>query len=199
MKIIIQLALAVSILGAASVPAVAQGTERNKTQTTFSVEIDPATFAFGGYSAHIRIQPGSSDHILLGAGIYAMNMPSFFVDLNKENKEEGWNVRLNQGIGFFIEHHFLEVNRKWFLGAQMGTQQYEIETSNFEGTKQFTNALLMGYGGYTLQPFHFPLYFKAWGGWGYTSKISGVNTLAGKEYTISPLTVFATLHIGYTF
>jgi hypothetical protein len=57
----------------------------------------------------------------------------------------------------------------------------------------------MGYGGYTLQPFNFPLYFKAWGGVGYTSKIGGTNVLGDQEYDISPIAVFVTLHLGYTF
>jgi hypothetical protein len=165
----------------------------------FSIETDPATFVFNGYAVHLRVQPKTSEHLLVGAGIYAMDMPSFLVDLNGNNKGKGWDVRLNQGLGLFAEHHFSEVNKKWFVGTQIGIQQYEIENEEFSGSAAFSNVLLMGYGGYTWQPFSFPLYLKAWGGLGYTSKMSGENTLDGIDYDIAPITMFATLHVGYSF
>lgn len=178
---------------------IAQESSTITSKTRFSLEIDPATFVFKGYSAHLRIQPKSSDHLLLGAGIYAMDMPDLFVDFNKNNKDMEWDVRINTGLGLFTEYHFSEVNRKFFIGGQLSAQQFKIEKKDVDGSEKFTNALLMGYGGYTLQPFNFPLYFKAWGGVGYTGKISGSNVLNDQEYDISPISVFATLHIGYTF
>jgi hypothetical protein len=195
----IKLAMVLAVVAFTSVSITAQRTISEVVPTRFSIEIDPATFVFDGYSLHLRIQPQSSEHFLLGAGIYAMDMPSFIVDINKENRDKGWEVRLNRGIGLFLEHHFSEVNNRWFVGAQAGVQEYKIEKESFEGSEKFTNSLLMGYGGYTLRPFPFPVYFKAWGGLGYTSKINGNNRLADEEYVISPVTMFATLHIGYTF
>jgi hypothetical protein len=199
MKTTIQLVMIVVLMAATSVSVTAQRTVQENAATSFSLEIDPATFVFDGYSLHLRIQPQSSDHFLLGAGIYAMEMPSIMVDFNKENRDKGWEVRLNRGIGLFLEHHFSEVHNQWFVGAQAGIQEYKIEKESFEGSEKFTNVLLMGYGGYTFRPFQFPVYFKAWGGLGYTSKIKGNNTLADEKYAISPITMFATLHIGYTF
>jgi hypothetical protein len=174
-----------------------EGTSEKKTK--ISVEIDPATFAFGGYSAHLRLKPANWDHIQLGAGIYAMNFPDLFVGLNDNNKDKGWDVRLNLGVGLFGEYFFKEVNKGWFLGAQASMQEYRIENSNAEGQSTFTNGLIMAYGGYSLQPFSFPLYFKPWAGVGYTDKISGKNTVGDLTYDISPISMFATLHIGYTF
>lgn len=168
-------------------------------KTRFSVEIDPATFVFNGYAAHLRIQPKNCDHLLFGVGTYAMDMPEVFVNFNQNNKDKGWDVRINQAYGLFAEHHFTEVNKKWFVGGQLGMQEFKIENDESPGSETFSNALLMGYGGYTLQPFEFPLYFKLWAGAGYTSKISGTNSLGDLEYDIAPITMFATLHIGYTF
>lgn len=173
--------------------------EKDDRKTKFSIEIDPVTFAFGGYSAHIRIQPKTSDHSLFGVGIYAMDFPDVFVDFNSKNKDKGWDVRLNQGYGFFGEHHFTEVNRKWFVGTQISIQEYKIENESIGGSEKFTNFLTMGYFGYTIKPFKNNMYIKPWAGIGYTSKISGNNTLGNLEYDISPITMFATLQIGYTF
>ena len=177
----------------------AQDTDASPEKTKISIEIDPATFAFRGYALHVRIQPKNSEHLLLGAGTYAMNFPDVLVNLNKANKNDGWHVRLNQGYGLFGEYHFSEVNRKWYVGTQVALQQYKIEKDFFDGESKYSNILLMGLGGYTFQPFEFPLYFKFWGGLGYTGKISGENMIGDAEYDISPLLMFGALHIGYTF
>jgi len=188
--------IVIALIGTSFFSVTAQEVER---KTKFSIEIDPATFVFNGYAAHLRIQPKTFDHLLFGVGIYAMDIPSLLVDFNKNNKDEGWNVRLNKGFGLFGEHHFSEVNKKWFVGAQASIQEYKIENDNLVGDNKFTNVLAMGYVGYTFQPFKFNLHIKPWAGIGYTSKISGDNIIAGQEYDISPITMFATLHIGYTF
>ena len=168
-------------------------------RTSVSLEIDPATFAFKGYSVHLRISPAGTDHLLVGAGVYAMDMPSFLVDLNKNNKGLGWNVRLNLGAGLFGEYHFKEVNRKTFAGLQASIQQFEIGNDSTDNEGKFSNLLMMGYAGYTLKPFDFDLYIKPWAGIGYTSKISGETALGDLNYDVAPVTVFLTIHLGYTF
>ena len=172
---------------------------KNPKHLQFSVEIDPATFAFKGYSLHLRMQPVGNDHLLLGVGTYAMDMPDVMVNLNEMNKEEGWEVRLNKGYSFFTEHHFSEVNRKWFIGGQAGIQQFKIKNDQVTGNSTFTNALLMGYFGYTLRPFSLPLYIKPWAGVGYTHQLSGSSRLEQEHYDVAPMTMFATLHVGYSF
>jgi hypothetical protein len=165
----------------------------------FSIEIDPATFVFNGYSAHLRFQPQNADHLLIGLGIYAMDMPDLFVDFNSANKDQGWDVRLDQGYGLFGEYFFDEVNQRWFVGAQLSAQVFRIEQTSAVGHESFTNGLLMGYGGYSFKPFAFDLYIKPWAGVGYTTKLSGTNRLGDAEYDIAPITMFATLHLGYMF
>lgn len=177
-----------------------QNDRRSNDKTHISVEIDPATFAFKGYGVHLRLQPKGAEHLLLGFGTYAMDFPEILVDFNKNNKNKGWDVRLNQGYSIFAEHHFMEVNRKWFIGTQISIQEYKIENSNMPGSEKFSNLLAMGYLGYTIKPFKkSSLYFKPWAGIGYTTKISGQNMLGTSEFDIAPITMFATLHLGYTF
>lgn len=173
---------------------------QSNDKTRFSIEIDPATFILDGYSVHLRVQPKNSNHLLIGAGVYAMDFPDLIVEFNPENKDEGWDVRLNQGYGLFGEYHFSEVNQKFFVGTQLSIQQYKIENENEVGTEEFNNFLGMAYAGYTIKPFNSnSLYFKPWAGIGYTTKVSGETKIGDSEYDVAPVLMFATLHVGYTF
>lgn len=172
---------------------------RAQQSTTVSVETDPSTFLFNGYAFHLRIKPAGSDHLVLGAGTYALDLPGVMVDINQPNKGKGWDVRINSAYSLFGEYYFDRSNHKWFLGIQAGVQNFGNRNSNIPDTEsKYSNFLLMPSVGYVWQPFDFPLYFKPWFGIGYTARISGSNTIGTLEYKISNLLPFATLHVGYT-
>jgi hypothetical protein len=189
-------------LGLLSISIVAfsqQDSDKTK-KAEFSVEIDPTTFAFKGFGFHVRMKPKNSDHLLLGVGVYAMDFPSLLVDLNDKNKNQGWNVRLNQGYGAFAEYHFKEVNRKWFVGVELAIQEYKIENDTKIGIEKYQTFLGLGYVGYTIKPFKTNgFYLKPWAGVGYTSKIAGNNSIGNLEYDIAPILFFGALHLGYQF
>jgi hypothetical protein len=170
-----------------------------ENRTKWSLEIDPVTFAFGGYSAHLRLQPKNSKHLLIGAGTYAMNLPSVLVEMNKDNKGKSWESRINQAYGLFGEYYFTETNRKLFLGGQVSIQEFKASKASIEGSTTYTNLIAMAYVGYSWQPFDLNLYIKPWAGIGYTGRVSGSNALGNDTYHIAPISAFATLHIGYTF
>ncbi len=70
----------------------AQQEEKETTKTEFSFEIDPATFGFGGYGFHLRIKPKNSEHLFIGFGAYAMDMPDVFVDIKTIKTKAGMSV-----------------------------------------------------------------------------------------------------------
>jgi outer membrane protein W len=173
---------------------------QEKNGTTFSIETDPFTFAFKGYAFHVRIKPKNSQHVVLGAGTYGLNMPAFLVNMNKENKDKGWNVNIKNAVSLFGEYYFKEANQKWFLGLQAGIQTFKISNSNLpHQTAQYSNLLLMPSIGYNWHPLKNNLYIKPWLGIGYTTKISGDNNIQNLKYAISPMSNFLTVHLGYTF
>lgn len=178
----------------------AQDTNGNsKNRTTFSIETDPSTFAFRGYAFHFRIKPKNSQHLLIGAGTYGMDLPAFLINMNADNKDKGWNVRIKSAYALFGEYFFKEANNKWFAGLQVSMQNYENTNDNIPNElSMYSNLLIMPSIGYNWQPFSFPLYFKPWLGLGYTSKISGDNSIDNTTYNISPFVPFVTMHIGYT-
>ncbi|MDX2174147.1 MAG: hypothetical protein SFY56_13675 [Bacteroidota bacterium] len=201
MKTKIKTAIAASalIFSLISNVSFAQETKPEK-KTTISIETDPSTFAFKGYAFHFRIKPKNSKHLVIGAGTYALDFPSFMVNMNKENKEKGWKVRIKSAYSLFSEYYFKEANKKWFIGLQAGIQNYKNSNDSIPNKKsEYSNLLVMPSIGYNWSPFKFPLYIKPWLGLGYTNKISGNNQIDNLKYSISPLVPFLTLHVGYTF
>jgi hypothetical protein len=186
-----------TIIGLAATELNAQNIKK-EDKTTFSLETDPSTFALGGYAFHIRIKPKNSEHFVLGAGVYALDLPSLMVDLNKDNKEKGWNVRINNAYSLFGEYYFKEANNSWFVGVQTSIQNYKnTNNSILNKESKYSNLLIMPSLGYTWSPFKLPIYFKPWVGLGYTKTISGDNSIDNLNYAVSPLVPFVTLHIGY--
>lgn len=177
----------------------AQSPDFPSQKIEWAVEIDPLTFGFRGYGVHLRVSPPQTERLLLGVGAYAMDFPAALVDLNEKNKGEGWQVRVQQGVGLFGEHHFAGVHQGWFVGGQLGLQAFDIENDGLKGKNSFTNVLVMAHGGYTWEPFGRGFYLKPWAGVGFTSRLSGENRLESQDYDIAPLSGFAALHVGYRF
>jgi hypothetical protein len=184
-----------SVISTTSTKLIAQ--EKSvENKTTFSLETDPSTFLFKGYAFHIRIKPKNYEHLITGAGVYALDMPDFLVNLSADNKDKGWSVRINSAVSLFGEYYFKEANKKWFVGLQAGVQNYKNTNDNIANNEyKYRNLLIMPSIGYNWHPFKNGLYVKPWVGLGYTTKISGDNS----TYKISPVTYFVTVHVGYTF
>lgn len=169
-----------------------------QNKTIFSIETDPATFLLDGYSFHVRMKPKNSEHFVIGLGTYALDIPDVMISMNKKNKDKGWNVRIQSAYALFGEYYLKDANSKWFVGLQAGIQNFKNSNGNIPNQEmKYSNFILMPSLGYNWLPFKFPLYIKPWMGIGYTSKISGNNSIENLEYDISPISPFITVHVGY--
>lgn len=181
------------------------GVQQSAAQTlteksVWSAETDPATFLFSGFAVHLRVKPSFSENWVLGAGTYAMDLPSLMVDLNSENKGKGWKVRIDGAFSLFSEYYFREANTGSFIGVQAGFQNYRL-TNKQTGSKgvSYNLLVLMPSAGYTWRPWDGSFYLKPWLGLGWVPKLSGRTTLGTQQYDLAPVTAFATLHTGFTF
>lgn len=165
-----------------------------------SLEIDPVTFLYKGYSVNLRYRPMLSEKFLIGMGTYAMDLPELLVDANWENRDKGWKVRIRSAYFLYGEHYFTEANRGWFLGEQLGFQSFKVSNNKeIPGSASFNTLLLMAYVGYSWYPFKNLIYIKPWAGLGYTEKIDGTNKIGTEKYDIAMWFPMATFHVGYTF
>lgn len=168
----------------------------SESQSSFSIEVDPATYIFHGYSLHMKKSFATIPKWQFGVGFYAMDFPDVLVNLNKHNRDKGWEQRIDSGIGFFVDYFFQENQQGLFIGAQLAQQKYKLDKNN--ETTEYTTMLSMGHIGYQYD-FYKKFYIKPWTGIGYQNKVSGENTLFGEEFEIDSLVLFATVHIGYKF
>jgi len=162
----------------------------------YSLETDPATLAFNGYAAHLRVSPSSLENWSLGVGLYALDIPNFMLD--SANTGKGWKSRLDQGVGLFAEYYLDKSRRGWFFGAQLAKQNYILSKENSTNESAYQNQLLMLHSGYRWYPSpKSTWYLQPWLGLGYSQTVSGQTSLSGDNFKINPLVSFATIHIGY--
>ena len=162
----------------------------------YSIEIDPSTYALGGYSLHLKKRFDSIPNVQFGVGAYAMDFPDVFVDMHSKNRDKGWDVRLDNGVGLFTDVYQDETLSGWFYGTQIAFQRYKID--NIGGSSSYDTFLLMGHGGYKYN-MNDQWYLKFWGGVGYSHKFSGSNRVGNLEYDVPTVVPFGALHIGYNY
>ncbi len=197
-KNIILLALSICLFATSKLNAQSQSTNKTK----FSIEIDPTTFAaFNGYGVYGKVQLKNTKHWILGGGVYGLDLPKPLIDINADNKDKGWKTRINSAYLIFGEYYFKEPNNKWFAVLNLDIQNFKITNDNIaDKASTYSSFLVLPAIGYVWKPFKGNnFYIKPWGGLGYTTKISGDNTINNLTYKISSLVPFATLHFGYTF
>lgn len=164
----------------------------------WSVEIDPSTFAFGGHAFHVRWSPAALPDWRFGVGHYAMDFPHVFVEMLPSNRDEGWNQRLDQGIGVFAERA-IRPRGNAILGLQLAVQRYELDRDGTAGKVDYNTFLAMPYAGLRWRPRGGAFYVMPWAGLGWSTKLSGTTELGGEDFTLAAIVPFATMHLGYSF
>lgn len=169
-----------------------------QSQAGVDIEIDPATFVFDGNSLHLRYTHESAPQWRWGIGTYSLEIPDLLVDINKKNRDQQWDVKINRAIGVFTEYYFNPSQIGWFVGAQVSTQDFVIKKPQLSNT-EFTNGLLMLNLGYKWEFKNSQFYLLPWMGLGYTKTIDKDTERKAAGFDLDPITSFMTLHLGYKF
>lgn len=165
-----------------------------------SVELDPMSFLLKGYSFHVRYQPMFTERFLIGIGTYAMNVPETVLNMNPENRDVGWDVRIRGAYLLTAAFYPKRANHGWFIGEQIGFQTLRvINDGEFPGAASLNNLLLLTHMGYSWHPWKGSFFVKPWIGLGFNQMIDGTNEVGGKSYDLGPWSPFFTIHLGYSF
>lgn len=212
MKNIILMSL--SLLSIQTIEASTLTQDRDSTifKNKWSIELDPIIpLALRGIDFHVFFAPKKLPRFNFGIAIIAKgNVPDFIINTDSQNKNMGWNYKINQGAGIEFEYYLKEDNNKWFTGFQLFTEEINITNTNEPLIEKHRTNIGMAVAriGYKWTPFKkIGFYLKPWFGLGYTDIISGAfsnkiisNTKVGNyTYHIQPFSPFATIHIGYSF
>jgi len=183
----------------------------NNENHIFMAEVDPIPYLLGGVGGHFGWIPKKSEHFAFGIGfISGPEFPDAIINMDSKNKNQGWHLKINQGMGLWTQYYFKEKNQGWFAGLQLFTQEMELSNDDFPGETNRTNVLMIalqvGYVWYPLKKAR--LYIRPWAGFGYQDIVKGTlepgkvtpdMVIGNKEYNLNKFMPFATFHIGYVF
>lgn len=158
------------------------------------LETDPATFPMKGGALHLRARFDAMPGWTVGVGAYALDLPGLMVDLVPRNADEDWDVRIEPGIGLFLDRGFGAGGDGLTVGGQVSLQRFELEATGQEGGDAW-NVLAMPRVGYHWRPFANGFYLFPWAGVGWTVPVAGDEG----DYHVAPIVPFATMHIGWQF
>lgn len=164
-----------------------------------AIETDPATFAFSGYAAHLRLRLPGQETLrpwTLGVGVYGMAFPTLFRDIALSDAPSDAKLTLSHGVGVFVDRFLGAPDRGWFAGVQVADQRYAV--SDAGPSAHYSALLVMPRIGYHWELGH-GFYALPWMGIGHLTEHDGDAADANAAYAVRHWLPFATLHLGYRF
>jgi len=169
------------------------------SETRLMLETDPATFVLDGFAVHSRLEHPRARGWSLGLGLYSLEYPSLLVELDPENRDEGWRARMRIGYGAFLDRHFGTRRSSPFVGVQLAVQRFELARDKTTAPKDLAVGLAMARLGYRWFPTDAEFYVMPWAGAGVSVALSEPVEIDNETYNVRPLTLFATAHVGWRF
>ncbi len=165
-----------------------------------SVETDPATFAFGGYAAHIRVQTDGSPWVI-GLGTYSLEFPGLMKGLVISPSSDNLTVKLKSGFGLFVDRYLSSSkNEGLFVGVQLAHHALELIDKNVAGgVVKYNAVIIMPRVGYRWNIGTSGLYLLPWAGVGYVSLVGDDPKIGAQTYSAKQWLPFGTLHVGFQF
>jgi hypothetical protein len=189
-----------SLARAASEGGVASSADA-EPRTALLVETDPATFAFRGHSAHVRVAPRSLPGGVLGAGLYGQDLPQFVPNLHPKNADDAFAVSIREAYAIFADYHFAGRPTGLFVGTQVAVQRSQITSRGEQPARQAetVSVLVMPRIGYLWHPLAGSgVYLLPWVGAGPSLEVHrSKDKLA--DYHALPVLAFGALHLGWKF
>lgn len=164
----------------------------------FALEVDPATYVFGGYSAHLKYH--FAEKWELGLGTYAMTFPNLMNGLAISPTRSTTNLRITSAYALFIDRYLVESNQGLVVGMQFASQHFRLTDSTYSPqSSTYNTTLVMPRIGYKYQFGTSGFYVLPWMGVGYLAPSNSSATIGTQAFKIKNLLPFATIHIGYSF
>ena len=163
-----------------------------------SLETDPTTFFFNGYSLAIRRSATGGKRLDVGAGLYRTELPDFYIEAAEENQDKGWSAR-NFGVDGFVDYHFFDANRGLTAGLVLSVYQFTLQRNQKETSyNALIETLRVGYMWRPIKKWD-ALYIFPWVGLSTGQKIGGSNQIEGETFHTPQWSVVPAFQLGYSF
>jgi hypothetical protein len=166
-----------------------------------SLDTDPSTFALGGFSGWVMAKPAATSHVRVGIGGFGLDFPSFLVPHLNRTGEDGWDLSVRAGMGFF---GYMFGDRKGlYLGAYAGYLESRHTRMDTPGEADKHNLTVLPCVGYQWFPFDkgalHGAYLQPWAGATIWIPVGGTTTLGTHTFKDPYLIPIAAFHLGYEF
>jgi hypothetical protein len=166
-----------------------------------SIDTDPSTFAFNGFSAWVMTKPRGTEHLRLGVGTFGLEFPSFLVPTLNRGSEDGWDLTARAVMAF---GGYMFGDRKGFyVGSYAGYLQSRHERDDMPGVAVRHNITVLPTAGYQWFPFSTGAlrgaYVQPWVGATIWFPVGGTSSLGTHEFKDPHVIPLAALHLGYEF
>jgi hypothetical protein len=166
-----------------------------------SLDTDPTTFLFDGFSGWAMAKPPGLHHLRVGLGGFGLAFPSFLVLRLNRSGEDGWALRVRAVMGFV---GYQAGDRKGFyLGAYAGYLESRHTRSDVMGTADRHNVTVLPCVGYQWFPFSAGVlqgaYLQPWAGATIWIPVGGTAALGAHTFKDPYVIPIAAAHVGYEF
>ncbi|MBS1120090.1 MAG: hypothetical protein H6Q90_2318 [Deltaproteobacteria bacterium] len=166
-------------------------------RTRVNLETDPFDFFLGGYGLVVGVRPSALPHWRLSVATFALDLPSFLVEIDDANK--GFSLRIDHGFGATGSYHFSEASGGFYVGPAIGYFINEYSRDDLPGMVTTVHSFNVGaQGGYQW----FPLkqrgfYLQPWMNASVPLYTSRDPKVGDREFHSPPVNVNLLLHVGY--
>lgn len=164
----------------------------------FSVEVDPSTFVFNGYSANFGYKPSAKWTV--GVATFALKFPGVLAGLAIDPNPSTATLRLQSGYSAYLHRSLSEDRSGWWVGVQTGVTNFKITDSRFgDQSRSYTARILMPRFGYKYYVGRSDFYLLPWAGLTYIFGADKKQPLGTSTYEVKPVLPFGAVHLGYSF
>ena len=166
-----------------------------------SIDTDPTTFAFSGFSGWLMAKPAGLDHLRFGVGGFGLEFPSFLTPHLNRTGEDGWTLDVRAVMGF--AGYQLGNRRGLYLGAYSGYLESRHTRSDTPGSADRHNVTILPTIGYQWFPFDAgalrAVYVQPWAGATIWIPVGGTTTLGMHTFKDPYVIPLVAAHLGVEF
>jgi hypothetical protein len=163
--------------------------------TLFHAELDPLTFANGGYGGQLGIRHPALGGVRLAIASFSLHVP----DVISQIGNAGFDERVRPSGAIYALYYFAPPGHDGFAaGISVRYLRIRYEHDDEPGlTADVSQISPEAIVGYQWHPFHNGFYLQPWFALGVALWSSGDAIVGSHRYDAFPVSPFATVNIGY--